>query len=401
MKSPLFFCLALISLVACQTDSTVSDEVILLDTHEAVKNKKDLKLSDIAKSIEFVKLETSPECLISGGRYVVGEKYIVFLNRKPEKVMLFDRSGKYLREIGRVGKGPGEFERPTYIDLSPDEDRILVESVSFPSIILEFSIDGNFIRSAELSNRSENGVYYLGNDQFIFMQGRHYTDSANYPRIVALDQDLSHPTTLYSIDHKRNPDRMAGYFTRSLFSRLKSGFNFKDSMYDTVYYVNETLRPVPKYVIVEGENTPPYFSMTREESDAYLDNVDMVDDLTDYLLLLGQVNGKRVHLAYHKTTGEFFALKKQSECLGTHSYSYGLVDDLTGMKPYWMWESADLRNNTLQELLNVIDLKDVIETDCFNNDERLIITKYRDALRVIVESSSEEDNPIIRIIHLK
>lgn len=400
----LYFSLILILLLvssSCNVDPTVSNELIELDTHAAIKNKKHLKLSDIAQSVEFVKLETSSECLISGGSFVLGEKYIVFLNYRPGKVMLFDRSGKFLRDIGRVGQGPGEYKQAGNIDLNSAEDKILVESAGFPSVLLEYSINGDFIRSNELLYRSQEGVKYLANGEFIYMQGRYYSDSLNYPRIISLDEDMGNPTTLYTINHKRNPDRMAGYYTRDLFSRLKSGFNFKDSMCDTVYFVDEKLEPTPKYVIVEGEKTPPYYSMTLEESDSYQNNMDMLNELSEYLLLLGKVNGKRAHLVYDKINGEFFSLPKQDKCLSANSYSYGLLDDLTGLEPYWFWESADLRNNSFHDILGIIDLKDAIESDCFNDDNRLISTKYRDQLKSLVESSSEDDNPIIRIIHLK
>lgn len=389
------------SLIACQPKVENFQEIIFLDTHEAIKTKKDLKLSDIAKSVEFVKLETTSECLISGGLFVVGKKYIVVLNQRPEKVMLFNRSGKYIREIGRVGQGPGEFERPRYIDLSPTEDRILVESVSYPNILYEFSISGDFIRSAEMLYRSENGVKYLDDDKFIFMQGRYISDSVDYPRVVVLDADLSNPTTLYTIDNKCNPDGRAGYYTQSLFSRLKSGYNFKDPMYDTIYYIGKNLKPVPKYVIVEGDNTAPYYTMTREEAESSQDDVDVAYELNEYLLLKGQVNGNREHLVYNKINGDFFSIKKQSKCLGENLNPFGLVNDMTGLKPYWIRESADMRNNTLQDMLNIVDLKDIIETECFNDDERLISTEYRNELKRLIESSEIDDNPIIQIIHLK
>jgi hypothetical protein len=118
----------LITVTACNNSSKVNGDIIVLNGIEAVKNPKELKLSDIAESIEYVKLETSPECLFSEGSFVVGKKYIVCFNRKPGNVLIFTRGGKFLRTVGSKGKGPQEVEFPTNVDLSLDEERVLVES---------------------------------------------------------------------------------------------------------------------------------------------------------------------------------------------------------------------------------------------------------------------------------
>ncbi len=162
---------------ACQTTKDVENEVIILDTREAVKIEKELKLSDIAQSIEYVKLETNPDCLISSGTsLIVGKKYILFLNRQPAKLFLFERSGRFLREIGKLGKGPGEYERPSDIDLNSTEDKVLVTSAGYPCKINEYAITGEFIRSGELPHWTEGGVQYMPTGNFIYVQGRPFTD---------------------------------------------------------------------------------------------------------------------------------------------------------------------------------------------------------------------------------
>jgi hypothetical protein len=162
---------------ACNNSSKVNGDIVVLNGMEALKNPKELKLSDIAESIEYVKLETSPECLVSEGSFVVEKQYIVCFNRKPGNVLLFTRGGK-------------------------------------------------FIRSGPIPYMSEGGIKYFGSQHFIYLQNRYFKDSLNFPRVIVLDQNMANPKTLYKIDNKPNPDRIAAYPLRSLmedcFGRIPS-----------------------------------------------------------------------------------------------------------------------------------------------------------------------------------
>ncbi len=400
-RIPLILICSVIILTACNNSSKVNGDIVVLNGMEAVKNAKELKLSDIAESIEYVKLETSPECLVSEGSFVVGKKYIVCFNRKPGNVLLFTREGKFLRSIGSRGKGPQEVEYPKNIDLSLDENRILIESMGFPGKVFEFTIEGKFIRSSPIPYMSEGGIKYFGSQYFIYLQNRYFKDSVNFPRVIVLDQNMANPKTLYKIDNKPNPDGMAAYQLRSLMGRMESGFNFRDCLNDTLYHVDESLNVKAKYIIRIGKNRPLHTTMTQIEWDTYQNDIEMINEVKDYVFMLAQIDGKRAHLVYDKKSGEIFSLNKQSNCEGKSIYGYGLTDDLMGMEPYWAWDAMDLRLNLISEPLEMTALKELVETNCFKKNDQHKTTKYRDKLKELVNNSSIDDNPIIRIIHLK
>lgn len=69
-----------------------------------------LPLSEIATGIKAVNLELTDESLINikfVRRVYANEKYIVVNDY--DKIMLFNKDGKFLRRIGTKGQGPGEF----------------------------------------------------------------------------------------------------------------------------------------------------------------------------------------------------------------------------------------------------------------------------------------------------
>jgi len=88
--------------------SLFGQKTIKLDPKQMLDG--DLQLSDIVESIEYVPLETSSYCLlktITPHHFVLTENYILINNQKA--IYLFNRSGKFIAQIGRIGQGPGEY----------------------------------------------------------------------------------------------------------------------------------------------------------------------------------------------------------------------------------------------------------------------------------------------------
>ena len=381
---------------SCQDSGKQPSELVILDIISALKNEKELRLSEIVDSIEYVKLETRPECLISNAARVIGEKFIVLLNHQPPQVLLFDRSGRFIRQVGRVGKGPGEYSHPNQIDLSPDETRILIADV-WPSIFQEFSVDGSFLSSQKVPQGREDGPFYLDHRTVVFTRTP-FSDSVNYPRVLSMNLDTGETRTLYYSNYKRNPERKAGHCLTNDFYPINGQVIFKDALCDTVYIINPELNVQPLFILDIGANTARYICMSKVEINSY-DHVAYSCLTGKYLLLVGN-HSERFHLVYNLESREAFALSKLKECRGENDYPYGIINDLGGTGPYWFWYNAHIRHNTISDLLQMPDLKELVKSDCFLQAD-LKTNQYRDRLMKMVEKSLENDNPIIRIIHLR
>ena len=83
-------------------------------------------------------------CIDDEGRlYVVDEQL--------SRVAVFSPDGRFIREIGREGDGPGEFRRPRRVFLSPDDEVCVVSSSR--GVVHVFAPDGT--RSATLTRDYE------------------------------------------------------------------------------------------------------------------------------------------------------------------------------------------------------------------------------------------------------
>lgn len=68
---------------------------------------------------------------------------IYVLDAKAQQVKVFDESGKYLRNIGRKGQGPGEFSLPSGLHII-SKNEIMVSSIT--RRLSFFSLSGKFLR---------------------------------------------------------------------------------------------------------------------------------------------------------------------------------------------------------------------------------------------------------------
>lgn len=69
--------------------------------------------------------------------------YILDLNQR--QVRVFDRKGKYLRTIGKVGQGPGEFQFPRQIIISPHQEFVICDPMVRK--VFFFSLEGLYKRN--------------------------------------------------------------------------------------------------------------------------------------------------------------------------------------------------------------------------------------------------------------
>lgn len=106
-------CVALL-FTACNQAGTNSSKIITLDLTKD-SDKISLDIADLCENINLVKLETSDKSLISRGAFLVGEKYILVIQKK--SILQFSANGKFIGTISKHGKGPGEYTQIDAYDL--------------------------------------------------------------------------------------------------------------------------------------------------------------------------------------------------------------------------------------------------------------------------------------------
>lgn len=156
------------------SNTSVNNNLIKIDIDEQ-DYENTVFYSDLFKSVSLVPLETNKNCLI--GNIDEIELYndtIYILDTSIGKALYaFDKNGNFLKKIGMLGKGPGEYFHPKSftIDNYTKQIKILDDRK-----LLIFSINGNFQKEIPISLydspryvKSVNGITYFDHQMF---QGR-------------------------------------------------------------------------------------------------------------------------------------------------------------------------------------------------------------------------------------
>lgn len=131
-----------------------------------------LPLSEIVSEIEAVSLELTDNSLINikkVRRVLYDDNYILIHHAAPHSVMLFDRAGKFLRQIGTRGQGNEEYVSISDIAVDFKNRQVYIAS---QHRLLCYDFDGNFVKDIFVSahgmpyslNFVEDKLFFIGRD---------------------------------------------------------------------------------------------------------------------------------------------------------------------------------------------------------------------------------------------
>ena len=119
---------------------------------------KDFLIASSFKNIHMIQLEATEESLISDIKRVVDVDGKVYVLTRTNEIYCFDRAtGKYIRTIGRLGEGPGEYV--SAMDICYDEKEKCICVVDYyKGAIHNYSLDGRFLGDRQLDKDTAEGV---------------------------------------------------------------------------------------------------------------------------------------------------------------------------------------------------------------------------------------------------
>ena len=146
MKKISNFLITLFLITGCAGGSKQSTgELVVIDVTQSYP-KKELKLQDIV-DIEYIPLETTDEFLCPGNLdATVSDNFIAIWDMQRQSIILFDRTGKGLKNLNYRGQGPGEYQMVSDIAFDEDNNEMFVVDF-FKTQIFVYDLQGKFIRT--------------------------------------------------------------------------------------------------------------------------------------------------------------------------------------------------------------------------------------------------------------
>ena len=255
MKIKTTLILLLFILVGCQNKEAPQQTTVptIIDLVSAFENKATLKLSSIASSVEYITLESSRKAILGGGaRIFVSDSFIVSFGHK--KIDLFNRkNGKHIREIGKYGRGPNEFESVQHVEVF-DELTHTIRARGW-DFMIEYNKEGKVIRRFKKPEDLKNANPYKDN---IFV-GYFMNRRGNEPRKIGF-YNIENGQWIKTFPNYLRCDPKSsvginGY--EGWFYRFNDELRFKETFNDTIFAVDLN-RLQPRYIFDAGQFKPPY-----------------------------------------------------------------------------------------------------------------------------------------------
>jgi len=201
-----------------------------------------LGINELIDSVSFIPLETSNECLIGEIDKIIyhESKYYILDCHSAKTLFCFDSSGHFLRKIGKVGNGPGEFVEPTDFLLTSSHIVVLDQ---FAHRLLFYTYDGEFVSSTQFQGKA-HGIASLGNDSLFLVRAgdNRGTDFHNYPILV---MDINGYVKMKGLE---NPYTMNYSASGSPIQRMNGRTLYMKPMADVIYEVT-TEQIVERYFL--------------------------------------------------------------------------------------------------------------------------------------------------------
>jgi len=136
---PSIYLLALLSLFACQGEQDKIPATINFEN--ALSNSKAFDIAKHISSIRYVPLETNENCYLADVRKVLKNEELILISDSESNLFQFTSSGQFIRRIGRLGKGPGEYLYMTDFVVDHSFENVYINT---PGFLYIYDIEGEF-----------------------------------------------------------------------------------------------------------------------------------------------------------------------------------------------------------------------------------------------------------------
>jgi hypothetical protein len=314
---------------------------------------------------------------------------------RPLRLLVFDGEGRFVQQISRQGKGPGEYTDFAYFDVSPDNRYLAIGG--WVGAVRLYSTAGDFLTETRVSSQFFSGFQFLNSNHLITYAAHTNAPQDKNPVMIGWNVNGFRADTLLRLDWQLQETDMAFAMAYSGFYRFGNCINFMKPANDTLFQLDQKFNIIPRLVFNCGDQ-----SMTEKDifnsSGRFKILVLPIGETRDFIFV-GVRKADAYQILFHnKKSGETFRMPVRKGIADEKIQAFGPDNDLEGTD--FSFNGLRMLDRQWISLLQQSDLMAFFETV---PQQRLSLTnqKYYDELQRLTRMSDPDANPIVRIIHLK
>jgi hypothetical protein len=357
-----------------------------LDIKSSIDNIKAVPLSSITKGIEYIPLQTIPESLLGEVNKIAISDSFIFVSDF-EKLMQFDRQGKFIRKVGSNGRGPGEYVHIFDITVDNKQEVVYILSTRTKDL-LSFDFRGNFIKSFKLTESSLEFIADTSNHLLFQMSNLGKPEGTNSYSWFLTDTEGNVLLRISNSLYKTN--RLGRFFIVKKPLYLYNGsLHFMEFGIDTLYFFNNDIKTpyaIFKFGDLKIDSDPEVQS--QKDLDKYKEKLYISTILEDekYLYL-------NISRGFLLDLGSWIFNKKTKEL--TVLENKGFIDDIKGLATFW---PKLIFNDSI--LIDYIDAYKLLQILNSNKPGDLAdLSKHTvKQMQTLKSTLTETSNPVLMIV---
>lgn len=354
--------------------------------------KNNISLSEIADDVTYIPLDnTLPLGLIYKYEFVNNS---IYLSTKDLGILVYSRSGKFIRRIGKIGRGPGEYIYPMHFTVNNKTETTYV--LDGNGIIKIYSKTGRFLRSLLLTVYGESTDDIDLFDSKLFIHYMLQFPDKKYDWIV-LDslgnllkkKDL----TFQSITTKWGEDG--------------GTYRFEDNLYywnpfnDTVFSILPDLRCHVSFLIKPGEHRFPIYDVQSFEQFAQYMHLQQIFESKKFIVI--RYHYKENYLVLiNKSDSKSYLMRLEYESNNVGSDILGgILNNFDGgimLLPDNYFAEND--REFVSALIGPYKIKTLVSGFEFRNSSPKNLNKKK-IFEELAYGLKETDNPVLMVVRLK
>lgn len=401
----LFVVILAISLSCSENTQKEKNSFYTVPFAEIVKNKREVKLSEFATDVELIQLENTPEALLGTFENIEFTKDYIFVMCWAQPILQFSRTGKLVRQIGAIGKGPKEYFRCLKISIDEKGEKVYVHTTEQSMMVYNFN--GEFLKTIKFPALQSMMNFWIWSRDSILVSYFEPVEG-NEPNVIIEHNEQG--DTLQSIsnyiffdrDDKANPFHMSSFKEQNFAYRFENKLHMKGFYNDTVYSYDENNKIVPKFFIdLKEHKLPNDLIYERRWTRSMPDDLCWagVHETSNYIFIPygyhfdidkpQSQKEEKGYILYNKNTKEGLAVEETKQG--------GFVDDMTGGPDFRPTVTND---HTAIMLISALDMKQYLDSDKFKNHE-VKSPEEKEKLNQLKKTLKEEDNHLVVLVNLK
>jgi len=388
-------------LFSCTGKQNEVNELTSIAVLSAFENTQDTYLSTFVDSVDYVQLESSEKSLINLQPMIeLTEDLIIVRNwvrGEAPLLLVFDRkTGKFLREIGRRGRGPDEYSSVPESYFSQKQE--ILYTLGSNDNILTYNLQGDIKDNFKIPEQFHTDIEGLPDaiasasfetylDSNTFVSYVHNYSGNEKKKIILFSKDTIIKIFPNYLSWERTPSRNI-IVVSPIFYHSDNRLFFKEPFNDTLFEVkNNELNP--RFVFSIGKYGVPYALQNEYITSGEFINAMSVNNFTEnkYYLFFTIFKDRRSYLSYYEKITKSLNVCKESD-----SYPSSIIDDINGFLPI-----TEFHINERNELISYFDALSTRKWLNANPERARSLTNKYPWLKDFDESG----NPVILIAKCK